>query len=210
MRLSVIGAGFGRTGTRSLKLALDRLGFGPCYHMSEAFQHPEHALLWMSLATGASHDFDAVLGSYGSAVDWPVVSFYRALADANPSAKVVLTERNPESWYDSMRATIFERMTFDVARAEYPDQLRMAKFVVGEKTFANRFDKDHAIAVYERHNAEVRRVIAPGRLLVLSGEMGWAPLCEFLGVPVPDEPYPKANTAAEFRGRARVGGAYHR
>jgi hypothetical protein len=210
MGLSVIGAGFGRTGTRSLKIALDRLGFGPCYHMSEAFQHPEHARVWMSLATGASHDFDPVLGTYRSVVDWPAVNFYSALADANPSAKIVLTERDPESWYESMRMTIFERMTFDVAGAEYPDQLRMAKFVVGESTFNNRFDRDHAIAVYERHNAEVRRTIAPERLLVFSSEMGWAPLCEFLGVPAPDEPYPKTNSSAEFRGRAKVGGAYHR
>jgi hypothetical protein len=101
-------------------------------------------------------------------------------------------------------------MTFDVARAEYPDQLRMAKFVVAERTFGNRFDRDHAIAVYRRHNDEVRRAIAPGRLLVMSGEMGWAPLCEFLGVAVPDEPYPRTNTSEEFRGRAKVGGAYHR
>jgi hypothetical protein len=210
MQLSVIGAGFGRTGTRSLKYALDRLGVGPCYHMSEIFQHPEHANVWMSLATGASRDFGPVLGAYRSVVDWPAVNFYRELADANPSAKVVLTERDAEVWYESMRATIFERMTLDVAGAQYPDQLRMAKFVVAEKTFANCFDKDHAIAVYRRHNDEVRRMIAPERLLVMSGEMGWAPLCEFLRVPVPDEPYPKTNTSEEFRGRARVGGAYHR
>lgn len=210
MDLKVIGAGFGRTGTRSLKLALDRLGFGPCYHMAEIFLHPEHANAWMSLARGESRDFDAVLGNYRSAVDWPVVNFYRALADANPSAKVVLTERDAESWYESMRATIFGRMTLDVTGVEYPDQLRMAQFVVGEKTFAGRFDKDHAIAVYERHNEDVRRAIVPERLLVFSGAMDWTPLCEFLGVGVPDEPYPKTNTSEEFRGRARVGGAYHR
>jgi hypothetical protein len=210
MQLGVIGAGLGRTGTRSLKLALDRLGFGPCYHMAEVFQHPEHARVWMALATGASRDFDPVLGAYRSAVDWPAVSFYRELVQANPSAKIILTERDPESWYESMRATIFERMTFDVAHAEYPDQLRMAKFVVGEKTFANRFDRDHAIAAYRRHNDEVRRAITPGKLLVFSSETGWSPLCGFLGVPVPDEPYPKTNTSEEFRGRAKVGGAYHR
>jgi hypothetical protein len=138
------------------------------------------------------------------------VNFYRELADANPSAKIILTERDADSWYESMCATIFERMRLDVAEAEYPDQLRMAKFVVAERTFANRFDRDHAIAVYRRHNEEVRRTIAPERLLVFSSEMGWAPLCEFLRVPVPDEPYPKTNTSEEFRGRARVGGAYHR
>jgi len=210
MSLKVVGAGFGRTGTHSLKLALEKLGFGPCYHMAEVFTHPGHAEAWLALAEGRSHDFGSVLAGYRSAVDFPVVHFWRELAKANPGAKVILTERDPKVWYESARRTIFPRMAMDPDTAEYPTQLRMAQRIVKLLTFGGNLDEAHVIDVYRRHNDEVRRTIAPERLLVFDGAMGWAPLCEFLQVPVPDEPFPRTNTAEEFQARAKVGGAYHR
>lgn len=118
MTLKVIGAGFGRTGTLSLKFALERLGFGPCYHMVEVNAHPEHDPAWLALARGEPGDW-RVLRGYASTVDWPSTYFWRELAAANPEAKVILTTRDPEAWYDSASATIFARMLeFEVLRTE--------------------------------------------------------------------------------------------
>lgn len=208
MKLDVIGAGFGRTGTHSLKLALETLGFGPCYHMAEVFEHPGHAEAWHALADGRSRDFDSVLAGYRSAVDFPAAYFWRELAAANPDARIILTERDETAWFDSVQNTIFERLKADPETARFPAQLRMAYHIVVDLTFGGHLDKDHAMAAYRRHNAEVRKAIPRERLLVFEGSMGWAPLCEFLGVAVPDEPYPKTNTTEEFQARANKGGRY--
>lgn len=208
MDLQVIGAGLGRTGTHSLKLALETLGFGPCYHMAEVFEHPGHAEAWHALTDGRSNDFDAVLSGYSSAVDLPVAYFWRELAAANPHAKVVLTERDENVWFESVKNTIFERLAVDPEEARYPAQLRMARHLVVEKLFGNDLSRENVIAVYRRHNAEVRQAIAPERLLVFEGSQGWDPLCQFLGVAVPETPYPRTNTTEEFQARATRGGRY--
>jgi hypothetical protein len=208
MNLAVIGAGLGRTGTHSLKLALEMLGFGPCYHMAEVFEHPGHAEIWHALTDGTSHDFDAVLSGYRSAVDLPVAYFWRELAAANPNAKIILTERGEDVWFDSVKNTIFERLSVDPETARFPAQLSMARHLVVEKLFGNDLSRENVIAVYRRHNAEVKRTIAPERLLVFEGSQGWQPLCEFLGVAVPEQPYPITNTTKEFQARATQGGRY--
>ena len=107
MPLSVIGAGFGRTGTMSLKLALDQLGFGPCYHMTEVFKNPKASGYWEAAADGKPIDWEEVFAGYRSTVDWPGATFYKQLADAYPEAKVILTERDAEAWFESTQATIF-------------------------------------------------------------------------------------------------------
>jgi hypothetical protein len=208
MNLAVIGAGLCRTGTHSLKLALEMLGFGPCYHMAEVFEHPGHAEAWHALIDGTSRDFDAVLSGYRSAVDLPVAYFWRALARANPDAKIVLTERDENAWFESVRNTIFERLAADPETARYPAQFRMARQLVVDRLFGGDLSRDNVIAVYRRHNEEVRRTILPEQLLVFEGSQGWGPLCEFLGVPAPDQPYPKTNTTEEFQARANKGGRY--
>ncbi len=202
MSLDVIGAGFGRTGTTSLKLALEQLGFAPCYHMVEVFEHPEHAPVWHDAAEGKPTDLHSLLGPYRAAVDWPACHFWRELAQAFPDAKVLLTERDAESWYKSMSQTIFEFMRLAADGAELPppgSQPDMARYIVGEKTFGGRSDHDHAIAVYKAHNEAVKRALPADRLLVYDVGQGWEPLCKFLGVAVPDAPFPRTNTADEFR-----------
>lgn len=196
--LSVIGAGLGRTGTLSLKLALEQLGFGPCYHMAEVFKLPDAPAQWSAAADGRPVDWEVVFNGYRSTVDWPSARFYRDLADAYPEAKVILTERDPEAWFTSTQATIF-----NVALAEgrpSPWREMVEKVVVG--TFDGRIrDREHAIAVFNAHNAEVRRTITVERLLVYQVADGWAPLCAFLGVQPPDAPMPKVNTTETFIGR---------
>lgn len=211
MTLSVIGAGLGRTGTLSLRTALERLGLGPCYHMREVLQRPEHVEIWDRAADGKQVDWEVLPGSYRSAVDWPVCAFYRELTKRYPQAKVILTKRDPERWHSSVMETIYPFMAKAVLEGDPALQAwgAMAHKLILEQTFGGRLaDREHAIAVYERHNEAVRRTIPPERLLVYEIAQGWEPLCRFLDLPVPEEPFPQVNTKAEYRERivARFGG----
>jgi hypothetical protein len=205
MTLQVIGAGFGRTGTLSLKLALEQLGFGPCYHMMEVFHRPGDSEKWEAAARGVPTDWASFLKGFRAAIDWPACHFWRALHAAFPDAKVILTERDPESWYASISKTIFESMagppSDDPIRAA---QHKMGRLIVSDLTFGNRFDKEHVLDVYRRHNETVKRAIPASQLLVYDAPQGWKPLCDFLGVAVPDAPFPKTNSTEEFRTRAHI------
>ena len=206
MTLKVIGAGFGRTGTLSLKSALDELGLSPCYHMVETRAHPEHDTMWLALSKGEASDWRPMLKGYASTVDWPSTYFWKDLSAANPDAKIILTLRDPEVWYRSAAATIFSRMLeFEALRAD-PDavdparrrHMEMVNTIVVEKTFGGSLEKHHAIQVFNAHNGDVRRSLPRERLLVYESGEGWEPLCAFLGVPIPATPYPKVNTAGDF------------
>ncbi|MGW3345420.1 sulfotransferase family protein [Nonomuraea rubra] len=214
--MKVIGAGFGRTGTRSLKAALELLGFGPCYHMSTVIAEPYRVRQWLDVGEGRSRDWDTLFAGFRSALDWPASAYWRELAGHYPDAKVVLTVRDPARWYDSVSATIFRSALEQRARpplrrrvirwlvarrapdfALYP---RMARATFIDPVFGGRLDdRDHVIEVFERHVAEVRAAIPAGRLLVFEPGDGWEPLCAFLGVAVPDVPYPQVNERAAFR-----------
>jgi hypothetical protein len=206
MSLKVIGAGFGRTGTLSLKLALEELRLGPCYHMIEVNAHPEHDALWLALARDEASDWRPMLQGYASTVDWPTTSIWKELAAANPQAKIILTLRDPEAWYASAAATIFARMlefetlrgdlaTVDPARRRH---MEMINALIVENTFGGSLDKDNAIAVFNAHNEDVRRSVPREKLLVHESGDGWQPLCAFLGVAVPATPYPKVNSTEDF------------
>lgn len=201
MALSVIGAGFGRTGTMSLKLALEALGVGPCYHMIEVFKNPE-APGWWSAAADGNPDWERIFEGYVSTVDWPNATFYRELADAYPEAKVILTERDPQAWFESTQSTIFARDVSDPPANPFDEMV--SKVIV--RLFDGRMhDRDHVISVFERHNREVRETIPANRLLVYEVAQGWEPLCAFLGKPVPAGPMPKVNSTDEFRSRIAQG-----
>jgi hypothetical protein len=209
MSLKVIGAGFGRTGTLSLKLALEELGLGPCYHMIEVNAHPEHDPLWLALARGETADWRPMLQGYASTVDWPTTYIWKELAAANPQAKIVLTLRDAERWYESAAATIFARMLEFQALRSDPDavdparrrHMEMIDTLIVEKTFGGSLAKNQAIRVFNAHNEEVRRLVPPARLLVYESGEGWEKLCAFLGVPVPAAPYPKVNSTDDFVSR---------
>lgn len=200
MTLRLIGAGLGRTGTLSTKLALERLGFGPCYHMVEVFKNPAHIPLWERANDGQTADWDALFSGYASTVDWPGCKFWRELADAYPDAKVLLTVRDADAWYESASKTIFrmdERVvTTEVGRL----QIAMAHKVVHASFPRGLDDRAHCLDVYRRHNEAVGRALGD-RVLTYDVAEGWGPLCAFLGVPVPDEPFPRTNSTAEFRAR---------
>ena len=206
MPLSVIGAGFGRTGTMSLKLALEQLGIGPCYHMSEVFKNPAAPGYWEAAADGKPVDWEEVFAGYRSTVDWPSATFYKELADAYPDAKVILTVRDPEAWFTSTQATIFASRIFEDSTSDWG---RMVLKVVGDLFDREMSNKAKLIDVYNRHNETVQRVIPAERLLVYDLSEGWDPLCSFLGVPVPDEPMPNTNSTEDFKRRLGVEVAKH-
>jgi hypothetical protein len=217
MTLEVIGAGFGRTGTMSLKVALEELGIRPCYHMSEVFTHPEHVELWRAAAQGKQVDWERIFGGYRATVDWPACTFYGELMEEYPDAKVILTVRDPQRWYESAYNTIYTMTraassspVFYLASLVFPRAKgvkrarRMIEEIVWERDLDGRFeDREYAIETFERHNEKVEQSVTPEKLLVYEVKEVWGPLCEFLGVEVPDKPFPQLNDSAVFRGRIR-------
>ncbi len=191
--LKVIGAGFGRTGTDSMREALNLLGVGPCHHMFEVLQNERQQKMWRALAQGATPNWPELLRGFSSCVDWPSAAYWRELAKFCPDAMVVLTWRTAESWWAS-----FERTILSVIKASTdPDSLGVA--LVAEQVFGGRpDDRAHAIATYEAHVEEVKATISPDRLLIYSVGSGWEPLCRHLGLPVPDAPFPRRNASDDF------------
>lgn len=205
MVLEVIGAGFGRTGTLSLKTALERLGFGPCYHMIELMRHAEHIHRWETALAGRPC-WKEVFAGYRATVDWPGVSFWRSLVDAYPEAKVILTVRDPQRWHASVRNTFLSSLesndgpTFLKDAGLPAEDIERLGQVIGKLGFREFLhDEESAVAEFERHAAEVRKYVASDRLLVYEVSQGWEPLCEFLGVEAPaQEPFPRLNDSASF------------
>ena len=212
MPLKVIGAGLGRTGTLSLKVALEQLGFAKCYHMTEVFAKPEYVGLWDAAARGEPVDWEALFQGYQATVDWPCCNFYQEYLRLYPEAKVILTVRDPERWYDSARQTILrQQRAFPVWILPFFPRLRsflrLTERLIWEGVFRGRFeDRAYAIEVFNRHIEEVKRAVPKDRLLVYEVSEGWRPLCSFLGVEIPEnQPFPHLNDAAEFQARIRKG-----
>lgn len=204
MSLRVVGAGLGRTGTHSLKIALQRLLGGPCYHMTETFAHPEHVPLWLAAMRSEPVDWPALFDGYEATVDWPGAAVWREISAAYPDALVLLsTRRTSDEWYTSASRTIFP------AQESAPPP-GMAEWRAMSRAMFGRFtpdwrDAEATKAAYERHNAEVRAQVPAGRLVDWQPADGWGPLCAALGVPEPDEPFPVTNTTEEFLTMLRGG-----
>jgi hypothetical protein len=199
--LQVIGAGFGRTGTLSLKAALTTAGIAPCHHMVEVASRPEQAPRWAAAARNGAADWGALLGGFRAAVDWPAAAFWRELSVAFPDACVILTVRDAAAWYASFHDTILEHTAAlappsgSALRAVYD----LTHELVLDQVFAGRAgDASYAMGVYEAHNRSVIDTIAAERVLVYDVAAGWEPLCRFLDRPVPLAPFPHVNTRAGF------------
>ena len=197
MGLKVIGAGFGRTGTDSMKRALEMLGFSPCHHMYEVLPRQDLYDAWVDVLNGDREpDWDRIFDGFEATVDWPSAHYWRELAAHFPEARILLTVRSAESWLASMDKTILNRM-----RPEN-DPTPMA-LALRARIFDDRIDDpEHIVAIYRRQIEEVQAAFGPDRLLTYDLGSGWEPLCAFLGVPVPDTPFPRGNTAEDFQVRA--------
>lgn len=214
MRLEIIGTGLGRTGTMSLKLALEKLLKGPCMHMEDFVDQPERLrYLTVGRLRRGRPDWERFLAGYKAAVDYPVCLHYAQLFRQYPQLKAIHTLRDPESWYESVTATTWRympkgplqalRATRKIMRSP-KHRRRLPAYIytdltIWRKFFGNQFgNKQKAIEIYRRHEADVRATIPAGQLLLYNISDGWEPLCEFLGVPVPEAPFPQANSRKEF------------
>lgn len=212
MTLKIIGTGLSRTGTKSLKEALEILTGESCYHMYELFLHPERLHLWVEAEEKQHTDWDSLFMGYGSAVDLPTTKYYAQLLEKYPDAKFVHTDRDPDSWYESAASTIFSpaspitkelRVIFESGdRSTNWSRLRAIRFgslSIQEGLFRGQTaDKSSAISVYNEHNKNVKATIPPYKLLVFRIEDGWGPLCDFLNVEVPRVTFPHRNTRNSF------------
>jgi hypothetical protein len=208
--LNVIGAGAGRTGTQSLKFALERLLRAPCYDMWDLLKNPDHVPVWEQALDGQQVDWDVLFADHRSTVDWTAASFFSELAAAYPDAIILLSVRDPDEWWRSVRSTMVDALTPVPGPADDPDQKARAParyFTL--RMLATRFtpewtDETAAKEAFARHNAAVRAAIPTERLVEWRPGDGWTPLCAALGLPVPAEPFPHVNTTADFRTTFRL------
>lgn len=197
MTLQIVGAGVGRTGTHSLKVALEQLLDGRCHHMVEVFSSEEQKAGWTQAVDGGPVDWTSLLADYVAIVDWPGGSFWPELTAAYPDALVLLSVRPPEDWYRSATNTIFVGIE---QTASGGDPWMQALVRLFGARFSDRFDDPQAMMdAFVRHNDAVRAAVPDDRLLEWTPGDGWEPICERLGVPVPDESFPVTNTTEDFR-----------
>ena len=208
--LRVIGAGLGRTGTHSLKVALERLLGAPCYHMAEVFKRPQDIPVWQGAVNGQPIDWRGLFADYAAVVDWPAAPFWPQIADVFPGAIILLSVRDTDGWWKSASRTIFEITQRAPRPDDGPGQAPGFKQMVTDmfsKTLTPDFGEETAAkAAFDRHNADVRKRAPADRLVEWTPADGWGPLCAALGVPVPDEPFPVTNTSEQFRARAGLDG----
>lgn len=202
--VDVIGAGFGRTGTASLKRALELLGFDPCHHMTEVIKNPGTAADWTAALGGDTAALAKLLTEYRATVDFPSCLLWREMMDLYPDAKVLLTVRDPKKWYDSARATILNpdsggRMTEFFAKNPAMADFPAFRDAMSERGFRREATEAEQVAFFLQHIDTVRATVEPERLLVYEVSQGWEPLCVFLGVDVPDEPFPRVNESGSFQ-----------
>lgn len=205
--MKLIGAGFGRTGTLSIKSALEELGFGPCYHMVEVLENVDHIKLWQAIVDGKPANWHAIFGAYQATVDAPGCLYYQELMAEYPEAKVLLSVRDPERWYESVMATVYQ-ISLLPRWMEWLPKLGPFLYLTrkmlwdGDGVTQGRFeDRELVIEGFKRHNAEVQQIVPAEKLLVYNVKEGWEPLCNFLNVPVPDKPFPHVNDRAEMQQR---------
>ena len=195
MTLQVIGAGFGRTATASLKNALETLLGAPCYHMSEVLGKAGQVDLWLDAAAGKP-DWNAIFDGYAATVDFPASNYWRELAQAYPDAKIILSLRDAERWFQSTQETIFSPTLQAFQSGTKWGQ--MIEATIDDHLGGQMNDRDALIKAFETHNAAVQDAFDDSRLLVFEATQGWGPLCKFLGVAEPDEPFPHVNSKEEF------------
>lgn len=214
MSIKIIGAGFPRTGTTTLKRALEMLGYNKCYHMKELLVNPDMLQHWLKLEATGTTDWEAIYEGYQGSVDFPCYPFYKAHMERYPDAKVILTVRPFEPWYNSVYQTIWQagpqntpeklqmlaKMAFNPRLRKVINCIKFVRRYLWEKQFEGRFeDRGFVEEVFRQHIASVKQYVPADRLLVYDVRDGWEPLCRFMNVPVPAEPIPHLNKKENFK-----------
>lgn len=200
MSLKVIGAGFGRTATLSVKLALDQIGY-PCHHMACVFENPDQLPYWQAAVRGDNVDWDAAFAGFSAAIDWPSTHYWSVLAERYPDAKVLLTVRPVDEWWASFEGTI--KLLLENHQSIQDDYKRtilaMAYQMIAVQQFDGRMDDaEYVKSQFQDRIDQVASSTPPERLLIFDADTGWDPLCEFVGVPIPDTPFPRVNNRDDF------------
>lgn len=211
--IEIVGAGLGRTGTYTLKEALEQLGFSRCYHMTDLFSHPEQVSYWQELKDSGKTDWQELFKDCRAVVDYPGCLYYREIIAAYPGAKVILTVRDPDIWYESVLRTFYKlrprkplallamllRLFISARFRTILPVYLFTDIIIWKEQFKGRFaDKQTAIKIFEQHSNEVKAAIPDKQLLVYNVKDGWQPLCEFLNVSIPDIPFPVTNLRQDF------------
>jgi hypothetical protein len=214
MSIKIIGAGFPRTGTNTLRESLEKLGYVKTYHMKNLLLHPENLQYWTRLNETGTTEWDELYNGYQATVDFPAYPWYKEHMKQYPDAKVILSVRPFEKWHDSVYSTIWqaqnpselERMEMQKKLAANPRLgsvmkcVQFAKEIIMEKHFQGKFlDKAFAEEVFNKHIEDVKAYVPADKLLVFDVSEGWEPLCKFLGVPEPTEPLPHTNKKEDFK-----------
>ena len=205
MGLKVIGSGFGRTGTLSMKVALEQLGYDKTHHMEYVLKSADQRAWWHEIATGKTADWEKIFDGYRASVDFPSASYYNELLAAFPEAKIVHTVRDVYRWYQSASETIYALSQTPPAWAKklipfVRSNREMVDGTVWNRVFHGRFeDKAYAKQIFRDYSEQVKADIPADKLLVFEVKDGWEPLCAFLGKEVPDTPFPHVNDSASFR-----------
>ena len=201
MSLQVIGSGFGRTGTMSMKEGLGVLGLGPCHHMLEVMENPLQLAHWKAIRAGEPVNWSEVFESYNSQVDWPGAHVWHETSIAFPDARIIHTERPEDDWWASFNGTI-GKFFASYKEMDLPpyvfDLFDTMNDLVIKQTFDDFTDRDSSISAYRLNNEKVRDTIPAERLLVFNVADGWEPLCHFLELPVPDSAFPHRHPKREF------------
>jgi Sulfotransferase domain len=206
--VKVIGAGFGRTGTMSLKAALEQLGANPCFHMIDIIRDPSNLHYWKAAAEGEKVDWEEALDGWEASVDWPGCTFYKEHMETWPDAPVLLSVRDPEAWYRSTSNSIHAakemamrgELTPPEENPPSPEVMQMINGLIWQGTFHGRFqEKDYALKVYDDHIEDVKRSVPADKLVIYEIGQGWGPLADMLGVEAPDAPFPHLNDTESFR-----------
>lgn len=214
MSIKIIGAGFPRTGTNTLRESLEKLGYVKTYHMKNLLLHPENLQYWTKLNETGTTEWDELYNGYQATVDFPAYPWYKEHMKQYPDAKVILTVRPFEKWHDSVYSTVWQAQhPSELERMEMQKKLvanprlqsvmkcvQFAKEIIMEKHFQGKFlDKAFAEKVFNKHTEDVKAYVAEDKLLVFDVSEGWGPLCKFLGVPEPHEPLPHTNKREDFK-----------
>ena len=221
MSLVVIGTGLSRTGTTTLRKVIEELGLGPCYNSTELFIRPRGIEFWEALEKGDKVDFEDFFKNYNAIIGFPCYIFHQQLKGKYPDAKLILSYRDPEVWHEDISRTVFESESSHVNKA-YADEVRsfdpyladcilrihgLQKRILEDNYFEGRFaDKDFAVQRYMEWNEDIKTIYAEDELLEYQVTEGWGPVCEFLGLPVPEgKPFPHLNDPNTFHERSSSG-----
>ena len=202
--MDIIVAGWGRTGTRSLKFALSHLLNKPSYHMQNILLNKNEAKKWNNFFITKSKkiDWDAIYSNYGACLDFPSCNYYKELMEYYPNSKVILTTRDSKSWIKSwnvLENQVLNSFTFKfMARIPYTSFYLQKKIhnelIIGKHgVFRGKGSDKDRMNLFEEWNQSVINYVPNDRLLVYHPKEGWEPLCNFLDLPTPDIQYPHLN-----------------